>query len=288
MWHPRIALLTALWLGLSTISCNGYMHNLFVTSFKTPHIFTLSYNDENNAFTLESTLYGHSGHPWLALNHDKTTLYATERDGWSSYRIDGPQNLVQTGFVDIHSGCGAKSQRSSGDGPSRAGADGIKHGETVFAVSKIPPYALYGSGRNPCGVVVSTGPDGRVERVVQNVTYNGQSRVQGMAVDPQGRYLFSADGRDNGLWVHTINAQTGRLDRGESLDFPIDDSKPRRIVIHPTGRFLYVLLQKMAQVAVFEIITERGQRPAMRFTNVSISLIPSSRLRHVIDWKIID
>jgi carboxy-cis,cis-muconate cyclase len=285
MWNPRISLLVAFWVGFTAVPCNSSIHNLFVSSFKTPHIFSLSYDDETQALNLKSTIYGHNGHPWLALNHDKTTLYASERDGWSSYHIDSPQNLVQNGFVNIRNGCGAKSQRGSGDGPSRADPSGVKHGETIFAVSKRPPYLVYGTGRNPCGVVISTGPDGRLERVVQNVTYNGQSRVQGMAIDPNGRFLFSADGRDNGLWVHNINGQNGRLDRGESLDFPIDDAKPRRIVIHPSGRFLYVLLQKMAQVAVFEIITDRG-RPTMRFTNVTISLIPSSRFRRLVNGKL--
>jgi carboxy-cis,cis-muconate cyclase len=263
MWTIRISLVAVQWLAL-TGNVNGYTHSLLISSFKTPHLFALSFDDETNNFQFERTIFGHGGAPFMAVNREKRMLYAAERDGWSSYRIHGPTSIEFTNYVQLPPSCNNAA---------------VKHGDTVLQIAKNPPFSLYGAGRSPCGVVVGTRPDGGLDRVVQNITYLAQSRVQGMAMDPSGRYLYSADGRDNGLWVHRIDPSTGRLDRGEALDFPMNDAKPRRIAVHPNGRFLYVLLQKLSRVAVFEILmpSSNSGKPTVRFTNLTIALIPSSK-----------
>src|ERR1700760_2917624 len=170
MWIVWITFLVAQWLTFTgNVQCLS--HSMFITSYQTPEIFALSFDDVSNELQLKRIIYGHGGHPWLAFNRDRTTLYGAETDGWSSYRIRGPTDLQFTNFIHTGSIC------------NNAAA---KRGETVMAVSKFPPYPVYGAGRSGCGVVIETRPDGRLDRIIQNITYSRQSRVQGMAMDPQG------------------------------------------------------------------------------------------------------
>jgi carboxy-cis,cis-muconate cyclase len=261
MWIIRLTLLVAQWLAL-TSSVKGFVHNMLISSYQTPEIYALSFDDDTNNIQLDRVIYGHGGHPWLALNHDRTILYGAEENGWSSYRITSPTDIQFTNFVPTNSRC--KNSATT-------------RGDTVIAVSKFPPYPVYGAGRSPCGAVISTRPDGRLDRIIQDISFESGSRIQGMVIDPQGQYLFGADSSENGLWVHQINQATGKLDRSESIDFPIREAGPRRVVMHPSGQFLYVLLQKMSQVAVFEFVPGSGNlKPIIRFTNLTISLLPSS------------
>jgi carboxy-cis,cis-muconate cyclase len=261
MWIIWISFLVAQWLTY-TGKVKGVAHNIFISSYQTPEIFALSFDDQTNELQLNRIMFGHGGHPWLTFNRDRTILYGAELDGWSSYRVKGPTDLQFTNFIQASSRCSTAAAR---------------HGETVMAVSKFPPYPVYGASSSPCGAVIGTRTDGRLDRIIQNITYTRDSHVQGMALDPQGRYLFSADGNGNSLWFHQVNKNTGRLEGVEEIDFPLNDVNPRRIVIHPSGQFLYVLLQRTSQVAVFELAPESGNRkPTLRYTNLTISLIPSS------------
>lgn len=238
------------------------VHHLFVGSFKSNHLFSISYDETSGGFSTEKALQAHNGHPTLDFNYDKTVLYGAERDGWSSYSIHGPADLEFTANIKLKSRC---------DG------DEYKHGQTTLFASKKFPFQVYGSGRSPCGAVLGVRVDGTLDAVVQNISFRTTSRVKGMVSDAEGRTLFSADQKGNGIWVHRIDAKTGKLDRGAFTEIPIDKTRPAKLVLHPNGKYLYVLLSKKNAVALYEVGQRgNGLAPQLRFTNITFSLIPNS------------
>jgi 6-phosphogluconolactonase (cycloisomerase 2 family) len=261
----KIVILTA----LLPFVAHASLKTLFVSSDRTPHIFKLSFDNTSNFLALTQTTFGHGGAPWMSFNADRTVLYTSERDAWSSYKVDQSKDLTFMNSINLPT-CVNRSQEQGSVNRRRRG--------TVLYVSPHEGSKVYGAGRESCGVVMATTPDGRFDRIVQNVTYHEASQIGGLAMDPLGRFLFAADQGDNGLWVYRVNSANGKLEAGGVLDFPIEDARPKRIVIHPRGGFAYVLLQKLCQVAVFEVVS-RGdkQKPFLRYTKTTISLLPNSK-----------
>jgi len=252
------------------LAAHAIQRTIFVSSARTPQIFALGFDNETSSLYLTRTLFGNGGSPWLAFNWDKSALYTAERNMWTSYKVVGTDGLEAMNSVDVPY-CPAQN-RDPGS------TNGGKRGDTVVYASPRRGGAVYGSGGKSCGVVIGTGPDGRFRGLLQNITYHSSSKIGGMAMDSEGKFLYAADQNDSGLWVYRVNQQTGRLESGGVLDFPIEDARPRRIVIHPSGQYAYVLLQKLCQVAIFEVHS-RGdyEKPYLRFTNTTIALLPFSK-----------
>jgi hypothetical protein len=58
---------------------------------------------------------------------------------------------------------------------------------------------------------------------------------------------------------------------------PVAAAGPLGVLAHPGGRYLYVLLRKRLQIAVFEVVG--GERAMdLRYTNTTISLVPNGGL----------
>ncbi|KAE9988136.1 hypothetical protein Vi05172_g11469 [Venturia inaequalis] len=178
------------------LEVSGNLHHLFTSSYRSPALFALEYNSDTNALTQVASFNAHAGHPWMSLSFNKKTLYAAERDGWSSYHVLGPREIAFQSNLTLRGRCD--------------GAD-FKHGTTNVLAGQRAPYSIYGAGRSPCGNVIGSGVDGSFDRLVQNVTYKADSRIYGMAHDPSGNYIYSADTSSNGLWTHKVDPVTGQL-----------------------------------------------------------------------------
>jgi 6-phosphogluconolactonase (cycloisomerase 2 family) len=246
-------------------------HNLFVSSFRTRNIFSISYDDETGYMREERSVLGYQGHTWLAFNWNKTVLYASQQDGWSSYTVLPPSLLAQSASVPINRGCQGQSNDPS---------------ETSLYVSKLPPYYVYGAGRSACSQVVSVRPDGSLEAVVQTVNYRqtgsyyyssaNTSRVEGFAMSPDSRWLYSADSRGSGIWITPVDIR-GRLGTPAFSPIQMEDIRPRRLALHPSGRYLYVLNRRPNRVFTFEVIrsSNPAQPPSLIQLDVSIALVPT-------------
>jgi hypothetical protein len=256
-------------LAVGLLSCAAVVysvnHHLFVGSFKSTHLFSLAFDDELNTLFTEKTFQAHSGHPRLAFNYDKSVLYASEKDGWSSYAVSGPSQLEHTAALELKSRC---------DGES---FEGNKRGQTSLFVSPKFPFMLYGSGRNPCGAVIGVRVDGSLDSIVQNVSFRTTSRIKSQITDLEGQNLFSADQRGNGVWTHRIDPKSGKLDRGTLTEIPIENSRPGKLALHPGGHYLYVLLSKKNAITLYEVIPRPNQTPTLRFANVTFSLLPTCK-----------
>lgn len=204
----------------------------------------------------------HAGHPWLSWGFDRQTLYGAERDGWSSYQITAYNELSFQSNLTLRGRC------DGGD---------YKHGTTSVIAEQKSPYNVYGAGRSPCGNVMSSRVDGSLERIVQNITYQPSSRVHGMALDSEARYLYSADTKANGIWTHQVDPVKGTLTRARFKAHSEANARPRRIVLHPRSNFLYVLLSKLNKVAVYSISNEAAG-PQLTETGLSYNLVPPGQL----------
>lgn len=236
----------------------GEIHHLFTSSYRSPALFALEYDNNTNSLTQVAEFNAHAGHPWMSFSFDKKTLYAAERDGWSSYHVLSPSEIAFQSNLTLRGRC---------DGAR------LKHGTTNILAGQRAPYNIYGAGQSPCGNVISSKMDGSFERILENVTYNPDSRVYGMAHDPSGDYIYSADTSSNGLWTHKVDPVTGKLTAGRFTAHSEAEARPRRLAVHPSGNYLYVVLSKLNKVAVYSI--ERSSNGAqLAFTGKSFSLVP--------------
>ncbi|KAE9988881.1 hypothetical protein EG328_005591 [Venturia inaequalis] len=194
----------------------------------------------------------------MSLSFNKKTLYAAERDGWSSYRVLGPREIAFQSNLTLRGRCD--------------GAD-FKHGTTNVLAGQRAPYSIYGAGRSPCGNVIGSGVDGSFDHLVQNVTYKADSRIYGMAHDPSGNYIYSADPSSNGLWTHKVDPVTGLLTAAWLTAHPEAKARPRRLAVHPSGNYLYVVLSRLNKVAVYSI-KRNLNAPQLVYTGKSFSLVP--------------
>ena len=249
-----------------SLRAGAELHHLFASSYRSPHLFALEYNTETNSLTHIGNLSAHAGHPWLSFNHDKRVLYGAERDGWSSYRIRSPAKLEYQSSLALRGRCEGGN---------------FKSGTTSLIAQQRQPYNIYGAARSPCGNVLSSGIDGRLDRVIQNITFQSTSRVSGMALDPANEWLYMADVQGNGIWAHKIDAITGKLSQARFTTHNEANARPRRLAIHPTFRYLYVMLSKLNKVAVYSIGMNTLGQPILTPTGQNYSIVPPGTWKSV-------
>lgn len=145
----------------------------------------------------------------------------------------------------------------------------------IFVLAaKQPPYNVYG---NPFydyagyGNVFSVNNNGGIEKNVQNYEYQPESAIHGMAFDPTETYLYSADMWANKIWTHRKGAD-GQLELVGSLEAPSSGDHPRWVAVHPSGHYLYALMEGGNNLAVY-VIDEHTHLPV--FTHMTYPLIPS-------------
>jgi carboxy-cis,cis-muconate cyclase len=250
-------------------------HNMFISSFRSRHLFAVSYDDETGITQEERAMFGNAGHTWLTFNKDRSTMYASERNGFSSYKVVTPSVLAPSGTLP-----GGRCQ-----------ANNKEAGETALIASHAPPFSLYGSGgKSPCSWVISVRPDGSLNGIAQSLVYNrpgppsessNGSRVEGFAMAKDGRWLFSADSRGEGIWTHAVNSQ-GLLGISRFTPIHIEDVRPRRLAVHPSGNFLYVTGRRPNEILTFEVFPSASpeQPPTLVMLDVRIHLVPTGK--HII------
>ena len=145
----------------------------------------------------------------------------------------------------------------------------------IFVLAaKAPPHNVYG---NPFydfagyGNVFSVDENGTLKSNVQNYEYVPHSGVHGMVFDSTETYLYSADLRGNKIWAHRKDSETGHLRLIGSIDAPDAGDHPRWVEIHPSGAYLYVLMEAGNRLAVY-VIDEQSHMPV--FTHITYPLVP--------------
>lgn len=183
------------------------------------------------------------------IQHDKTNLYTTaygqsnepQNPKFVSYSIPNATAIEHQATIPAGGNCTATS---------------------IFVVAdQHHPYNVYGTffssvkGINAgCGSVLSVDDGGALDAVIQNYTYfPNVSGVHGAALSPDSRYLYSADDTGNTLWTHQVGRDSGEVTALANLTGPTPGSDPRHVVVHPGGRYLYVILEGSSQLGQYTI-----------------------------------
>jgi carboxy-cis,cis-muconate cyclase len=251
--------------------CFAELHHLFTSSFSTPHLYSLEFDDEKNSIVDIANITAHDGHPWISFSYDKGSLYAGESDGFASYAVENSTSLIYSQSVKVQAECGGKK-------------DGL--GSPYVVAELRAPFTVFGASSSSCGVAMSVEPDGKLQSLVQSFKYRDGSAIKGLALDPDNRYLYSADENNNGIWVHLVNDQ-GTVNQVGFTASPIANSGPKHVIVHPDGKYLYAILSQANTVAVFAINSGTGSDTnRLAFTGITYSLTPPGK--PMIDSRVYD
>ncbi|KAK1991747.1 carboxy-cis,cis-muconate cyclase [Colletotrichum falcatum] len=241
------------------------VHHLMIGTWTPPGaIFTVAFDDEK--FTLElvkrTEIPKDEPISWMTFSHDKKNLYGAAMKKWSSFAVKSPSEIVHEASHDMT------------HDPNAALATTNTRAIFLLAAQK-PPYAVY---CNPFykhashGNVFGVSPTGALETNVQNYPYDPNTGIHGMVFDPTETYLYSADLTANKLWVHKKRSPDApELDLVGSVDAPDPGDHPRWVAIHPTGNYLYALME--AGNRICEYVVDPATRLPV-YTHRSFPLIP--------------
>ncbi|SPO04909.1 probable carboxy-cis,cis-muconate cyclase [Cephalotrichum gorgonifer] len=244
------------------------VHHLMVGTWTPPGaIFTVAFDDEKLTLELVKRTEIPVDEPisWMAFDHAKKNIYGSAMKKWSSYAVKSPGEIVHEASHPMNH----DPLASSVDTNTRA----------IFLLpAKQPPYAVY---CNPFykhaghGSVFTVSPTGALETNSQNYEYQPNSGIHGMVFDPTETYLYSADLTANKLWVHRKDPdaapETGAVVLVGSVDAPDARDHPRWVAMHPTGNYLYALMEKGNRICEY-VIDPATHMPV--YTNRSFPLIP--------------
>jgi len=238
----------------------AWQHHLYTSSFATPHLYALRFDDETNTLTNVANITAASGHPWLSFSYDKSSVYGGIDDGFASYLVENATSLVFSRNITI----GADQCPGSKDSA----------GSPYVIAEQRTPFHVFGAPRDTCGAAISVDSEGTLNQVAQSFKYGESSSIKGLALDPENEFLYSADSKANGIWTHQINDE-GKVKQVAFTPSPIPNSEPRKLVVHPNGRYLYVILSKTSSVLLYAINHGTGaQTQPLTYTGLSYSLLP--------------
>ena len=182
---------------------------------------------------------------------------------WSSFAVKSPTDIV-------HSASHLMMNNY------QAGLAAAKTRAIFLLAAQKPPYSVY---CNPfykpyagsLSVYSVTG-SGLLEKPLQHVPLDQNSGIHGAVFDPTETHLYSADLTANKLWVHRkIANETGELGLVGSVAAPDDLDHPRWVAIHPTGNYLYALMEAGNRLCEY-VIDPRTHMPV--YTHHAYPLIP--------------
>ncbi|KAL1959502.1 hypothetical protein VTO42DRAFT_1947 [Malbranchea cinnamomea] len=239
-------------------------HHLMIGTWTPPgHIYTVEFDDEELTLTLVKKTKIPEDEPisWLTFDHARKNIYGAAMKKWSSHAVHSPTDIRHT----ISHPLAGHPLAASPDSNTRA---------IFLLAAKKPPYHVY---CNPFydhagyGNVFAVDEHGALARNVQNYPYDPHSGVHGMVFDPSESYLYSADMGANKIWTHRKDPDTGLLSLVGSISAPGEHDHPRWVEIHPSGRYLYVLMESGNRLAEY-VIDEHTHTPT--FTHRVFPLIP--------------
>jgi carboxy-cis,cis-muconate cyclase len=249
---------------LLTGKCLASPHHLFTSSFATPHLYALEFDDETNSIVDIANITAHDGHPWISFSYDKSSLYAGESDGFTSYTVENSSSLIYSQSVKVSVECGGKKDELG----------------SPYVVAELrAPFSVFGASSTGCGAAMSVDSDGKLQSLVQSFKYRDGSSIKGLALDPDNKYLYSADESNNGIWIHLVTDQ-GTVNQVGFSPSPIANSGPKHLIIHPDGRYLYAVMSRTNVVAVFAINSGAGSDISrLTYTRLTYSLTPPGKDR---------
>lgn len=87
----------------------------------------------------------------------------------------------------------------------------------------------------------------------QTYDYSPSSAIHGMVLSPDESHLYSADMWGDSLWTHSRDPTTGHLTTIGRTPAPTPGDHPRWVSIHPSGKYLWALMEAGNTLAEYVI-----------------------------------
>lgn len=113
--------------------------------------------------------------------------------------------------------------------------------------------------------------DGAIKENIQNYKYSATTGIHGMVFDASETYLYSADLTGNKIWTHRKDPTTGQLELAGCIQAPHTGDHPRWVALHPSGHYLYVLMEAGNRLGIY-VIDDSTHLPV--FTHITYPLVP--------------
>ncbi|KAI1363416.1 3-carboxy-cis,cis-mucoante lactonizing enzyme [Xylaria arbuscula] len=239
------------------------IHHLMIGTWTPPGaIFTVAFDDEKLTLELVKRTEIPQDEPisWMTFDHAKKNIYGAAMKKWSSFAVKSPTEIVHEASHPMNH----DPQASLATTNTRA---------IFLLAARKPPYAVY---CNPFynyaghGSVFSVSSSGKLADNIQNFPYQPDTGIHGMVFDPTETYLYSADLKANKLWVHK-KADDGSVELVGSVDAPDAKDHPRWVAMHPSGQYLYALMEAGNRLCEY-VIDPATHMPV--YTHHSYPLIP--------------
>ncbi|KAF2728762.1 carboxy-cis,cis-muconate cyclase [Polyplosphaeria fusca] len=238
-------------------------HHLMVGTWLKPGvIITVAFDDEKLSLELVKKTDIPEDEPisWMTFDHQRKNIYGASMKKWSSHAVASPSDIIHSSSHPMSH----DSKAQEADSRTRA----------IFCLAaKKPPYYVYG---NPFyehagfGNVFSVNDDGSIKDNIQNYEYCPQSAIHGMVFDPTEIYLYSADMWANRVWCHKKH-DDGTLETVGYTEAPGDHDHPRWVELHPSGNYLYALMESGNRLCEY-VIDAQTHLPV--YTHKTYPLIP--------------
>ncbi|PHH63885.1 hypothetical protein CDD81_5333 [Ophiocordyceps australis] len=246
------------------------IHHLMVGTWTPPgYIFTVAFDDVAHSLELVKQTAIPENEPisWMAFSHDKKNIYGAALKNWNSFAVASPTEISHQTSLPLQD---VRAQAPDAD--SRA---------IFLNAASVPPYAVYA---NPFysfagnGTVISVTPSGALSaNDITQFELDNNSGIHGSVFDPKGRYLYSADLSANKIWVHwRSDAALPGLQLVGKVDGPAENDHPRWVAMHPSGNYLYALMESGNRICEFAI-NKDDHLPV--FTQKSFPLVPEGTER---------
>lgn len=251
------------------------MASFLVGTFNTPELFQLHFDSTQHALHLVETFAAHGNHSWLALNEDRSNLYATawtEPAGVASYRLQGQTSangglsleLLNTAATRARSGYVAVGKRCANVLYSVGGPTGevmrVQPDDGSFPPDAAPLQHLdfvHGYVSTPeqdAAAVTHTNSNGRGQSNGRVMDFGGlRHGSHSIDLSHDGSLAYVADIGRNCVWVYTVSAKDGSLTLAQKSKAVRRNDGPRHVWPHPNGRVVYVLQEHSCMVDVFEV-----------------------------------
>lgn len=263
------------------ILAQGAIHNLFVGNLFSPaSIYALEFNDETYDFKIVKNNTADSPHAWITFDvsppaqplaygfpnltspqHAKKNIYGASLNvpRIANYRVLNATTLSLTRTIPASGAC---------------------YNTTSAFVTAMPnePYLAFSAswpGPNGCGMSFSVDANGTLTDVLDSWPYTNTSGVHGLALSPSNhsdkQLLYAADLNADTLWTHAINLTTGHATEIARYKLPYEGMHPRHIAAHPSGKYLYAVMEADNSLTQFTLNPTTG---AVETDTLRYMLIP--------------
>ncbi|KII91226.1 hypothetical protein PLICRDRAFT_62351, partial [Plicaturopsis crispa FD-325 SS-3] len=232
-------------------------HHFLLGTFRSPFLYTLSFDPQARRLALVHTATATGGHSWLHLSKDRRYLYAT---GWTDPPSLAAYRMVPSGKERPFPVTELINTASPRFLSGYVGANG----EALFSASgpQVDVFSLdttsggFSSGRVLQSVSLvdgeSDGKQAEGEMDFGGLRHGGHSAD----LSPDGSKLYVADIGRNCIWTYNVSSSQ-TLSLASKTAATRENDGPRHAWPHPNGRIVYVVQEHSSMIDVFELVGDK-------------------------------